>query len=61
VHAATALTAVRRDGHGYTLAASRGGTPAEPRAGQLLIAAGRRPVTTGTATTACARSCRRDT
>jgi mercuric reductase len=47
VHAGTALTAVSRDTRGYTLTASRGGTPAELRAGQLLIAAGRRPVTTG--------------
>ncbi|WP_055469053.1 mercury(II) reductase [Streptomyces ardesiacus] len=43
----TALTAVRRDGHGYTLTADRGGAPTELRAEQLLIATGRRPVTTG--------------
>ena len=43
----TALSAVQRGRHGYTLTADRGGAPTELRAEQLLIATGRRPVTTG--------------
>ncbi|MGH3312720.1 MAG: mercury(II) reductase [Streptomyces sp.] len=47
VHTATTLTAVRRDGSGYTLTAARAGQLVELRAEQLLIATGRRPVTAG--------------
>ncbi|MFG2683070.1 mercury(II) reductase [Streptomyces sp. NPDC048392] len=48
VHTGTALVAVRRDETGYTLTATRGDRPdIERRAEQLLIATGRRPVTTG--------------
>ena len=47
VHTGTTLTAVQRDGHGYTLTAHRSGAPIELRAEQLLIATGRRPVTAG--------------
>ncbi|GGJ70269.1 hypothetical protein GCM10010121_096170 [Streptomyces brasiliensis] len=47
VYTGTALTAVRRDGHGYTLTAGRGSAPTELRAEQLLVATGRRPVTAG--------------
>ncbi|EGX54843.1 mercuric reductase [Streptomyces zinciresistens K42] len=47
VHTSAALIAVRRDEHGYTLTARRGGASTELRAEQLLIATGRRPVTAG--------------
>ncbi|MGH3279769.1 MAG: mercury(II) reductase [Trebonia sp.] len=43
----TTLTAVSRDTRGYTLTVGRGGVAAELRAGRLLVAAGRRPVTAG--------------
>ncbi|MDI3389126.1 mercury(II) reductase [Streptomyces sp. B-S-A8] len=47
VHTGAALTAVRRDQHGYTVTARRDGARTELRAEQLLIATGRRPVTEG--------------
>ncbi len=47
VHTGTALTGVRRDGHGYALVARRGGEDIELRAERLLMATGRRPVTAG--------------
>lgn len=48
IHTGAALSAVRRDGTGYTLTAAReGGQALKLRAGQLLIATGRRPVTVG--------------
>ncbi|NUQ97432.1 MAG: mercury(II) reductase [Streptomyces sp.] len=49
VHTGTTLTAVRRDETGHTLTATPGsaGPDIELRAGQLLIATGRRPVTAG--------------
>lgn len=45
VHTATQATRVHRDGSGYTLTATRGGRQIELRAEELLVAAGRRPVT----------------
>ncbi|MBT2674099.1 mercury(II) reductase [Streptomyces sp. ISL-14] len=48
VHTSAPLAAVRRDETGYTLTATSGdGQDLSLRAGQLLIATGRRPVTTG--------------
>ncbi|WP_033309259.1 mercury(II) reductase [Streptomyces iakyrus] len=47
VHTGAALAAVRRDEHGYTLAAGRGSEEIELRAEKLLVATGRRPVTAG--------------
>ncbi|NUP46364.1 MAG: mercury(II) reductase [Catenulispora sp.] len=47
VRTATTLTGVDRDERGYTLTAARAGELVELRAEQLLIATGRRPVTTG--------------
>ncbi len=49
VHTAATLTAVTRDGDGDTIAtvATRAGEMVEVRAERLLIATGRRPITTG--------------
>jgi mercuric reductase len=47
VHTSTTITAVRRDGSGYTLTAAHAGQLVDLRAEQLLIATGRRPVTAG--------------
>lgn len=47
VHTGTTLAGVRRDEHGYTVTARRGGEEIELGGEQLLMATGRRPVSAG--------------